>query len=306
MQETTKAHLMIGAATLLISTSFPVVKGIAGTLDSRVLTLLRFVLASLLFLPLVLVAHRGRLGLDGRSLARYALLSAPLVGFFLAMFEALRTSTAINTGALATFGPGFAALFAFVLVRERLGGRRVVALVTGMLGALWVVFRGDPARLLELELVEGDWIFLGGTASLGLYSVLIQRLHRGEPTAVMTFWTLVTGSLWLLAFGWADLGDVDWPAVEPRVFLWIAYLAFFTTLLSFFLNQRAVTVLGPTRTMAYTYLNPALVALLAWWLGQGAIGWPAAPGIALTIVSMLVLQRGAEPETYGASRVTRP
>lgn len=297
MKETTKAHLMIGAATLLISTSFPVVAEIAGSLDSLVLTLLRFVLASLLFLPIVLVANREQLVPTGRSFVRYAVLSAPLVGFFLAMFEALRTSTAINTGALATFGPGFAALFAFMIVRERLGGRRVLALVTGMVGALWVVFRGDPSRVLELELIEGDWIFLAGTASLGLYAVLIQLLHRGEPTAVMTFWTLVTGSLWLLAFGWSDLGEVDWPAVEPRVFLWIAYLAFFTTLLSFFLNQKAVTVLGPTRTMAYSYLNPGLVALLAWWLGQEAIGWRALPGIALTLVSMLVLQRRAAPRS---------
>ncbi len=41
------------AATFLVATSFPVVASIAGAMDSVVLTLLRFALASLLFLPLV-------------------------------------------------------------------------------------------------------------------------------------------------------------------------------------------------------------------------------------------------------------
>ena len=45
----------------------------------------------------------------------------------------------------------------------------------------------------------------------------------------------------------------------------VGYLAVFTTLVTFLLGQkRAVVVIGPTRMMAYTYLNPALVGLIAW------------------------------------------
>jgi len=106
------AHGTMLMATVLIATSFPVVASIAGAMDSVVLTLLRFALASLLFLPLVALRYRLEVIPNWRSLVRYAALSAPLVGFFLAMFEALRTTTAVNSGALFTFGPSFAALFA--------------------------------------------------------------------------------------------------------------------------------------------------------------------------------------------------
>ena len=47
-------------ATVLVATSFPVVASIAGAMDSVVLTLLRFALASLLFLPLVAPGVRSR------------------------------------------------------------------------------------------------------------------------------------------------------------------------------------------------------------------------------------------------------
>ncbi len=282
-------------ATVLVATSFPVVASIAGAMDSVVLTLLRFALASLLFLPLVALRYRREMIPTWRSVVRYAALSAPLVGFFLAMFEALRTTTAVNTGALFTFGPSFAALFALVMVGERLAGRRVAALVAGMVGAMWVVFRGESSRLVELDLAVGDAFFVAGTVSLGLYAALIKRMHRGEPMAVMTFWTLVTGSGWLLALGGGELMAVRWSEVEPRVFGAISYLAIFTTLISFLLTQTAVTVIGATRTMAYTYLNPALVALLVWMLGHEAIGWMSLPGVGLTLVSMVVLQRGGPP-----------
>lgn len=289
-------------ASLLIATSFPAVASIAGAMDSAVLTLLRFALASLVFLPLVARRHRGELMPSWRALGRYAALSAPLVGFFFAMFEALRTTSAANTGALFTFAPGFAALFAFVLTGERLAGRRVIALAVGMIGAVWVVFRGDPARLMELRLAVGDLYFLAGTASFGLYSVLIRRLHRGEPMAVVTFWTLVTGSGWLLVLGADELALVPWSEIEPRVFGVIAYLAVFTTLVTFLLTQWAVTVIGPTRTLSYGYLNPALVALLAWVLGEGAIGWRSLPGVGLTLLAMVVLQRCTPQSVVSGAR----
>ena len=50
-------------------------------------------------------------------------------------------------------------------------------------------------------------------------------------------------------------------------------------------------VIGPTRMMAYAYLNPALVGLITWVLGEGAVGWAAVPGIALTLAAMISLQR---------------
>ncbi len=118
----------------------------------------------------------------------------------------------------------------------------------------------------------------------------------------MTFWTLVTGSGWLLVLGGGDLMAVHWSEVEPRVFGAISYLAIFTTLVSFLLTQTAVTVIGATRTMAYTYLNPAFVALLAWVLGGEAIGWMSLPGVGLTLLALVALQRGSPASRYSASR----
>lgn len=304
-RQTRRAHALVALSTVLVATSFPAVESIAGELPSSVLTSMRFALAALVFLPLVIRRHGAALLPRAAGLARYALLSAPLVGFFVAMFEALKTTTAVNTAAIFTLVPAFSALFSVLLIRERTSVRHAVALFSGMLGALWVVLRGEPARLAELDFVAGDAWFLLGTAALGLYAVLVKRLHRGEPHELMTFWTLVTGAVWLIAVGRQELLAVEWADVPSRVYFVTGYLAVFTTLITFFLTQYAATVIGPTRSMSYTFWNPALVALMAWWSGGDALAAVAWPGLLLTLVAMLELRRETDSPNRGLALTTR-
>jgi drug/metabolite transporter (DMT)-like permease len=293
---TGRSHLLMLLGTVLVSTSFPVGAAITHGLDALVLTFLRFALAALLFAPLI--AWRHGLTLPGwRDLARYAVLSACMVGFFWAMFAALRLTSALNTATIFALTPAITAAVAALLLRERLSGPARLALPIGIIGAVWVIFRGDLEALLALRLGLGDLIFLAGTVALGTYGVLVRHFHRGEPMALMTFWTLTTGAGWLLLLAAPRMGAVDWPAVPPQVFAGIAYLAVFTTLITFFIFQWSATVIGPTKVMSYTYLNPALVLIIGLLLGHTPPPWATYPGMALIVAATFVLQwaRPARP-----------
>jgi drug/metabolite transporter (DMT)-like permease len=108
--------------------------------------------------------------------------------------------------------------------------------------------------------------------------------------AVMTFWVLVTGALWLLLFAGARLTAVEWSAVPLFAWLGVAYLAVFTTIITFFLTQYAVPYLGPTRVMAYSYLYPGLVLLIDLALGHGLPPLRVIPGVLVVLAAMFVLQ----------------
>ena len=294
-----KAHLLMGLATLLVATSFPVVAAIADGLDSLVMTFLRFLLAALLFAPLV--AFRYGLAIPRlRDLARYAVISAFLVAFFWGMFAALRYTSALNTATIFSLAPALTAAVSAILLKEKLTGPARIALPVGVVGSVWVIFRGDPAALFALELGWGDGIFLAGTVAFGFYGPLVKLLHRGEPMAQMTFWTLVTGTGWLLLLSGPRLLDVAWSDVSVSVFAGIAYLAVFTTLITFFVFQWNTTVIGPTKVMSYTYLNPALVLVMGLVLGQGMPPITTYPGLLLTIAATIILQ-WSEPRNPEAS-----
>ncbi|NNK94374.1 MAG: DMT family transporter, partial [Desulfobacterales bacterium] len=249
-----KIHLLMLVCATLVSTSFIVGKIIAATLDPAALTLVRFIIAALILLPII--ARRHGVQTTRKALLRYGLISGSLVIFFWCMFLSLRYTSALNTSVLFTLVPGLSGMYAALIVKERLGRARLLALSIGLVGAIWVIFRGDLQELLSLSWNRGDSIFFAGCLAMGLYTPLVKMLHRGEPMEVMTFWVLVTGIVWLLPIGGFALTQVTWSGVPASTWAWVVYLAVFSTVVSFYITQFAIPIIGPTRTMAYSYLYP--------------------------------------------------
>jgi drug/metabolite transporter (DMT)-like permease len=287
-------HLLMVFAAMLVSTSFTVGAAITRELDPAILTLVRFTLAAAIFGPLV--HFRYGLSFSFSLFLRCALISGCLVIFFCCMFLSLRYTSALNTSVIFALVPSISGGYALIINGERLGREQLLALVCGMVGVVWVIFRGDPMQLLAMEWNRGDVIFLGGCLAMGLYTPLVKLLHRGESMAVMTFWVLVTGSFWLLIFAGGDLPAVAWSAVPLFAWLGVGYLAVFTTIITFFLTQYAVPYLGPTRVMAYSYLYPGLVLLINLALGHGLPPLRVIPGVLVVLAAMFILQRHHEPK----------
>lgn len=279
---------MVIAATL-VSTSFTVGAAITAELDPAVLTLVRFTLAACIFGPLVYFKYGLKCSLS--LFIRCALISGCLVIFFCSMFWSLRYTSALNISVIFALVPSISGVYALVILGERLRKEQLLALVCGVIGVIWVVFRGDLSQLLSMEWNRGDLIFLGGCFTMGLYTPLVRLLHRGESMAIMTFWVLVTGSLWLLLITGSKLPTVDWASVPSFAWLGIAYLVLFTTIITFFLTQYSVAYLGPTRVAAYSYLYPGLVLVIDLMLGHGLPPLRVIPGVFIVLVAMFILQK---------------
>jgi drug/metabolite transporter (DMT)-like permease len=163
-----------------------------------------------------------------------------------------------------------------------------------MFGALWVIFRGDPERLLAMDVNYGDLLFLAGCFMMAAYTPLVKRFHKQESMVVMTFWVLATGTGWLLLLSFPSLSTVNWSGVESMVWLGIIYLAIFSTIITFYLTHIATIYLGPTRVMAYSYFYPAFVLSINWGLGKGLPPMIILPGILVVSLATVVLQGGVD------------
>ena len=291
-----RMHSQVLFSRVLVATSFTVGAAITHGMEPALLILVRFALATVLFAPFVFWRHGLALP-SMLALLRYSAISASIVGFFWCMFAALRYTEPLNAAAIHTLVPGISAAYAAALAHERLKRNDVIALAVGLVGALWVVFRGDPARVAALEIGVGDLIFFAGCLLMGLYTPLVSRFHRGEPAAVMTFWVLVTGTFWLVLVNNVAIWQMDWRGVDPQVYAGIAYLAVFTTLFTFFIQQHATVHLGPTRVAAYNYLTPLLVVVLQAISGTGLPDASTLVGVMIIITATVIIQRGAARTT---------
>lgn len=284
-----RGHLAMLCFSALVAGSFSLGALAAPLISPAALTLARFALAAALVgVAAVLTARPGAV----RAIAapwRYLVLGGLLACYFVLMFMGLQTAAAVPTAAVFTLTPLMAAGFGWLLLGQITSTRMGVALGLGGAGALWVIFRGDLAALLRLEIGRGEVIFFVGCIAHAIYAPMVRRLNRGETATVFTFGTLVAGFLWLILWGGPAALQTDWTSLPPIVWICLAYTAVAASALSFVLIQYATLRLPSAKVMAYTYLVPSWVILWEVALGHGRPPLTSLVGVALTGVALVVL-----------------
>ena len=177
------------------------------------------------------------------------------------------------------------------LLHERLGRAQWAGVVLALLGLLLVIAKGDPRRLLAVQLVAGDAWITAAAASWTAYSVLLKRwpsaLGPGErlvaiigggllvllPTTLLEVMLTTTPAL-----GWGAAGLVLMAAVLPGVLSYGAYS---------YLQRE----LGASRTAMMLYLAPVYGALLAWAVLGEVPGWYHLLGAAMILPSIWLASR---------------
>ena len=294
-----QGHLAMLLFAAIVAGSFSVGGLIANEIAPTVLNAARFALAAAVIGALVAVGP----GLRRRDFAapwRHLILGALFAGFFVAMFEGLKTADPVSIGAVFTLTPLMSAAVARLLVGQRITPRLALALPLAGAGAAWVIFRADLDAVLAFQIGRGEAVFLVGCACYALYAPMVRKVHRGEPILSFTLLTFAAGVLVLVASGWNDLFATQWHELPWLVWLGLAYLAFLASALSFLLIQFAALRLPAAKVMAYTFLTPSLVILLEAMIGHGLPNPLVLPGVGLTIAGLVLLLK--DEEAQSASR----
>jgi len=222
---------------------------------------------------------------------RYLVLGGLLGFYFVLLFEALPMIGPTSAAVMFALTPLMSAGFGRALLGQHAPLRVMVPLLIAGAGAIWVIFRADLDALLAFNPGEGEAIFFVGCVSHALYTPMVRRLNRGEPVTVFTLGMMLGGLLVVGAYGFHDLLQTEWSALPGVVWFALAYLSILAAAISFFLLQFAALRLTAAKSMAYIYLVPSLVVLVEGALGHG---WPAPailPGIAATVIALLMLLR---------------
>ncbi len=282
-----RGHLAMLLFSALVGGSFALGSMVANDVAPAALNAARFAIAS----GIIGVAAMRR-GIPVSALRapwRYLVLGGLFAGYFVLMFEGLKTAPPVSTAAVFTLTPIMAAGFGWLLLRQVLTGRMAAALAIGGVGALWVIFRADLGALVALDIGRGEAIFLAGAALHALYTPMVRLLNRGEAPVVFTFGMLLAGLLVLTVYGWGGIRTTDWTGLPARVWVALLYLSIAASSMTFVLLQFATLHLPSSKVMAYTYLTPSWVILWEIALGHGAPRGLVLVGVGLTVVALVML-----------------
>ncbi len=292
----TQANLGMLLWAGLIAASFFAAAQVGQTIDPVLLTALRLLFSALMFVPLLWFKGLRVPNLAG--LAAHGVLGLLLALYFGSLFEALRYTSAVNTGTLYTLVPLLTLLFEGWLLPDDSRRRRLLPMLTAAAGALLLILKGGTPGQWPSWYAVG--VYALGCLAMAAYPPLSQRFKAGSlqglSPATMTFWNMLFGSLFLFIACLANGGWRSATLLTGHDLLWLLYLALFATLATFWLLHRAIGVIAPSTVISYVYLSTLFLTLFHWsWLGQAPQPGELL-GAVLVALGMFGLVRSSRPQ----------
>jgi drug/metabolite transporter (DMT)-like permease len=242
------------------------------------LAALRVAGASLFLLPL-LAARQGlaELRRDWWHLLVVGLLNSALP-FALYSYAALSITAGLSSILNATT-PLWGALVAWAWLSQGLTASRISGLALGFAGVVFLAW--DQA---SFKPGGSGWAVLAcllATLCYGIAANFTKRfLSRCSPL------TVATGSQFSAALLLAGPAVFFWPASLPSAPAWaaVAALALLCTGVAYILYFRLMQRIGPTNTIAVTFLIPGFAVVWGWLFLAEAFTWRMAGGCAIVLL----------------------
>jgi drug/metabolite transporter (DMT)-like permease len=251
---------MLGVV-LIWGANFSITKVSIGQIPPLAFTALRFLIATAALFILV------RLFEPGTRTPKSSIKKLAVVGFIgntvyqpcfiLGLANTSATNSAVIIGAL----PGVVAFLAWALGIERVTRQAAIGIGIAMLGVLLVVGGGFE---LERKNILGDLLTVGAVFCWAGYTLGLRRSSEGISPLKVTAITTATGTPGLILIGLPQLLQMNWNGVPASAFGGLAYAALVSLPFAYFLYNRGVSVLGPSKASAFSSLIPIAGMALAW------------------------------------------
>jgi drug/metabolite transporter (DMT)-like permease len=264
-------------ASAVVVVSFAAILIRLCTVPTAVVAAWRLGLASLAILPFYL-RGRGRGAVSSRELGLCVLSGLFLSLHFLLWIESLQFTTVASSVVLVTTSPIFAAVFAWLVLREAPGRRTLVAIGFCMLGS-FVIGRGDIG--LRPGMLKGDLLAIGGAAAFGGYFVIGRSLRRSMSFLPYVFMAYASSGVMLVA--WALVTRQHLTGFAPANYLWLLLLALGPQVFGHSSLNWALAYLPAPKVAISVLGEPVGSALLAW------VFFHEVPGFALLAGGALIL-----------------
>ncbi|MHB8757230.1 MAG: DMT family transporter [Bacillota bacterium] len=256
--------IALSACALAWGGSFVAAKIALVEIDPMGLAALRFFVACLVFVPVIIGYHFRGERLTLAELPSFLVLG--LLGvttYFWLQFAGIRHTTATNVALLITLTPVWTSLLGRFFLGEELGGRRVTGIALAFAGAIVVATRGRFSLSAGREDLIGALYILSNTLAWSVFTTLGRSALQRRPALFVTAWVGALGTLMMLPAlvyvgefrGGVHLDAKTWTAV--------IYLGVICSALGYFLWYYALKQVRASLAAGFLYLQPLVTIALS-------------------------------------------
>ncbi|MFE3870852.1 DMT family transporter [Flavobacterium sp. ZS1P70] len=273
MSSQIKGALFALLATLLWSVNMVIASGIKGHIPPIGLAFWRWTIACIVLAPFAIKSTIENFKIVKKHI-RYLTLTAVLgiTIFNTLIYFAGKTTSAVNLSLIAISIPLFIVLLSRIIFKEKVSNMKIVGITTIITGVLVLITKGSLQALLHINFTIGDLLMLVACFFFAYYTILVRQKPNELNPKVFLFSVFVIGTIFLFPFYiWEHLFYKK-VILDTKTVLTTSYVGIFASLVSYYLWNEAIRLIGTSKTALIYYLIPVFSGILAYFfLGQAIV-----------------------------------
>jgi len=225
------------------------------------LVTLRLVLGAITLAIVLFI--RGFPTISRRQIAQ--VLGVGFVGYGISLclqFLGTKLSTAANGSLVTSATPAFVLLFAWLLLKEKITARRLLALFLATLGVIAVI---DPrSAQLNPDLFLGNLALIGAAITWALYSVLVRRSTQNMDILLFSLIAFMGGLPVCVPAAARELSTVGTGEISLGVVGGVLFLGIISTALAMVLWNTAFAYVDAGLASLTFFAQPVVGTILGW------------------------------------------
>jgi drug/metabolite transporter (DMT)-like permease len=260
-------YLLLCLTNLFWSLNFIIGKLLSGVIPTSTLSFLRWLPPFIFFMLLYWRDLQQYRHIFKKHLLLILVLGA--TGYSLnsiCVYEAVRFTTTINTSFINAFNPVLIAIAGLIMYRYPITRRQGLGFLLSLVGVLFIIFKGDIARILDLQVNIGDLFMVGSIALWAIHTIVYKNRAAQLPGKAIFPLMMLAGLIvtfpMALSEGLAD--NWAWTSqVQARHLMGILALNIFPSVLAYMFWNQALTSIPANQVAIFQYLIPVYTTLIS-------------------------------------------
>ena len=284
-------HLSLLAVCWIWGLAFIAVKIALEEASFVSVNLIRFILATLALLPILLIYRKRRPRLSNVDRARVLFAGICAVyGYHLSVNYGETLIPAGTAGLLANTTPIFAAVLARFFLGEKLGAWRAGGIIFALGGVAVVTIYG-AGETVGTGRLQGVVFVILAAFSWAVYTVVLRPLTKAHGVIFVTAYSIIVGAVLQLPLLAGGGFRRDLQVLSAASWSWLVFLGVGSTVVGYFLYNTGVRGLGATVAAYYTYLIAPISLFWGWIILGETINLAILAGAAMIIAGLLAVSR---------------
>ncbi len=279
-------YLQISTAMMIVGSNIVVSKLIIETLPVFIATTLRFALASIILLPLVLKVE-GRLPLPGKRDLLLILLLSFFGNFLYNIFllYGLKLASATESGIISGTAPVVTAALSYIFLRERIGWNKVLSIALVILGIIIINLTGSGSYA-GMHSLLGALLIGGSVMGEALWTIFGKSVSNKVSPLALASLTTFAGFFMFLPLGISQFIGSHMVTLSPSHWLLVVYYGAVGTVGAYLLWYRGMPKVPASTAGVFVGLTPVSAVVLSFLLLKEPFAWTYLLGMLCVLASL--------------------